>query len=410
MSVQQMEASMKRREFLTAGAVLSAAGLLPGLAPARAAKGKAQTFPQTLEPTVVDGAKEFRLYIEITRHELVPGMVIHTLAFNGQVPGPELRVKVGERVRVHFENRTELNHTIHWHGMHVPWRMDGVPYVTQMPVMPGQTFVYEFEARPYGTHFYHCHWGTLLHMQSGMFGSLIVEGPEDPIRKRFPYEREYTLIYSAHDVNFLRDELNSMLERMKERMILMRSGRFDKRRFALFDSVEELRDAVKDGYVPPYLVSRRAPSGLPNPNWFTVNGKSYPLTPALGIRKGETIRVRLINAGTEEHYLHLHGHDFWLVCDDGLPIPQPWQMNTLRLSPGKTFDIVIEGKNPGIWTFHDHDTRRVTNNGLYPGGNLMVLVYEDLPDEERKVHAMGMMSMAGAMKMGGMLPKVALDE
>ena len=84
--------------------------------------------------------------------------------------------------------------------------------------------------------------------------------------------------------------------------------------------------------------------------------------------------------------------------DDGLPLPQPWQRNTVSLTPGKTYDIIIKGDNRGIWTFHDHDTRRVTNNGLYPGGNLLALVYEDLPKEETSVGKMGY------------LPKIALDE
>ena len=121
------------------------------------------------------------------------------------------------------------------------------------------------------------------------------------------------------------------------------------------------------------------------------------------------IRVRLINAGGEDHFLHLHGHDFWQVADDGVPVLQPWQMNTVRLSPGKTLDIIVEGYNPGIWTFHDHDTRRVTNNGLYPGGNLLALVYENLPAQERMVdNKMGNMKMDNG-KMD-LLPKVALDE
>ncbi len=405
---------MKRRDFLAlsgsvaAGAVgLAALGATPLLAQTGVVAPK--RFPKPLKPTISGDTKEFKLYIDIARQELAPGMVIHTLAFNGSVPGPEIRVKRGDKVRVLFENRTELNHTIHWHGMYVPWRMDGVPYVTQMPVMPGETFVYEFEAQPYGTHFYHCHWGTLLHMQAGMYGSLIVEDDDDPIKKRFDYDREYTLIYSAHDVNFLRDELDGMLDRMKERRYLMKNGRFDAKRFSLFDSKQELKNAIDEGYQPPYLTNRRSSAQLPQPNWFTVNGSSYPNTPNLGIRSGEKIRVRLINAGTEEHYLHLHGHDFWLVCDDGIPLPQPQQMNTLRLSPGKTLDMVIEGTNRGLWTFHDHDTRRVTNNGLYPGGNLLVLAYEDLPDEERMVKPMAGMKMADMAKMN-MLPKVALDE
>ncbi len=400
---------MKRRNFLMTSAALSASTLLPlNLLSESTMKENKGRFPGQLSPKIDGDVKEFNLYIDIYQHEIVPGVKVHMLAFNDQIPGPELRVNRGDKVRVVFKNKTELNHTIHWHGMHVPWRMDGVPYVTQMPVMPGQEFIYEFTAEPYGTHFYHCHWGTVLHMQAGMFGSIIMEDKDDPIKKKFPYNREYTLIYSAHDVNFMRHELNAMLERMKERVYLMKNGRFDKERFALFDSLGEFEEAVRNGYQPPYVVNRRAPSELPEANWFTVNGKSYPYTPNLFIKEGEKIRVRLINAGNEEHYLHLHGHDFWLVCDDGLPIPLPRQMNTLRLSPGKTLDIIIEGKNRGIWTFHDHDTRRVTNNGLYPGGNLLALVYEDLPMEERMVGPMKNMKMKG-MKMN-MLPKIALDE
>ena len=396
---------MKRRKFLKTGAAISTAALLPdALLSASVKRSNQKKFPQRLQAKMDGDVKEFQLFVDIVQHEVVPAYRFHTLAFNGRVPGPEIRVNVGDQVRVVFENKTELNHTIHWHGLHVPWRMDGVPYVTQMPVMPGKKFVYEFEAKPAGTHFYHCHWGTLLHMQSGMFGSFIIEDPDDPIKEKFSYEREYTLVYSAHDSNFIRNELNSMLERMKERMYLMKTMRFDKERFAVFDSKEELLQAIDNGYQPPYVVNRRAPSELPQSNWFTVNGKSYPATPNLYIKEGENIRVRLINAGAEEHYLHLHGHDFWLVCDDGLPVPQPWQMNTLRLSPGKTLDIIIEGKNRGIWTFHDHDTRRVTNNGLYPGGNLLALVYEDMPAEEAKLNMM-------AQKMGlTSLPVVALDE
>ncbi len=396
---------MNRREFLKTTTLLSAAMLMPNyLLSEEAQEANRTRFPEPLTPKIDGDVKEFHLFIDILQHEVVPGFKFHTLAFNNQIPGPEIRVQQGDKVRVIFKNKTELNHTIHWHGLHVPWRMDGVPYVTQMPVMPGQEFVYEFTAEPYGTHFYHCHWGTLLHMQSGMFGSFIVENMEDPIQKQFPYDREYTLIYSAHDSNFIRNELNAMLERMKERMYLMKTGRFDKKRFAVFNTKEEFIEAVEQGYMPPYVLSRRSRADLPQPNWFTVNGKSYPMTPNLYIRTGERIRVRLINAGQLEHYLHLHGHDFWLVADDGLPLPQPWQMNTMRLSPGKTADIIIEGKNRGIWTFHDHDTSRVTNNGLYPGGNLLALVYEDLPPEETELNMM-------AKKMGlTNLPNVALDE
>jgi FtsP/CotA-like multicopper oxidase with cupredoxin domain len=375
---------MDRRNFLATGA-LSTAGVLffPGKLLAKdTMKNSSSKFPSPIPFKKVGDWKEFELYIDIKIHEPAPGFQYHTLAFNDMIPGPEIRVQYGDKIRVKFKNKTGLNHTIHWHGLHVPWRMDGVPFVTQLPVMPDNEFVYEFEAKPVGTHFYHCHWGTLMHMQAGMYGSIIVEDPDDPIKKKFNYDREYTLVYSSHDVNFIRTEMNRMLTRMKERSYLMKEGRFDHERWSVFDDHNQLDEALKNGYKPPYTLSRRAPAELPEANWFTVNGKSYPDTPNLLIKSGEKIRVRLINAGAVDHHLHLHGHDFWMVADDGIPLQQPWQRNTVALTPGKTYDIIIEGNNRGIWTFHDHDTRKVTNNGLYPGGNLLALVYEDLPADE----------------------------
>lgn len=315
--------------------------------------------------------------VQLVQHEMAPGVWIHTLGFNGAVPGPTIRAKEGQWLKVTLRNRTDLLHTIHWHGLTVPNPMDGVPYVTQPPVMPGKEYVYRFKAEPYGTHFYHCHWGTLLHMQSGMYGAFIVESDHDPIKEKYGYTRDYMLTMSAVDTNWVRTELNGMLERMTKRMRLMQAGRLDSWTTAHFDSVDDLRAAMEKGFIPPYKRSRRSQAELPDPNYFTINGKSYPLTEPILIRKGETIRIRFANAGTVEHYMHLHGHDFDWVCEDGAPLPAPVRGNTLRVSPGKTSDIIVKGTNPGVWTFHDHDTRRVTNNGLYPGGALTVLVYED---------------------------------
>ena len=375
---------MDRRDFLATGAV-STAGMLFFSGNLLAKSSKEANKQKMVKPLAYKKKgewKEFELYIDIHIHEPAPGFKYHTLAFNDSIPGPEIRVNVGDKVRVRFINKTDLNHTIHWHGLFVPWRMDGVPFVTQLPVMPKNEFIYEFIAEPEGTHFYHCHWGTLMHMQAGMFGSFIVENPNDTIKKRFPYDREYTLVYSSHDVNYVRGEMNGMLERMKQRSFLMKEGRFNSEQWAVFDNKEQLEESVKGGYNPPYLINRRSNADLPQANWFTVNGKSYPSTPYIYIKEHENIRIRLINAGGEIHNLHLHGHDFWMVADDGVPIKHPWQRNTVPLNPGKTYDIIVEGKNRGIWTFHDHDTKKVTNNGLYPGGNLMALVYEDLPEDE----------------------------
>ncbi len=369
----------------------------PVPAPGRTIEVPVPGLPAVVEPSGAPGDDEvpyrtFDLDLRIVRHSPLPGVEAHMLAFNGRVPGPTIRVTEGDWVKVRFKNRTELMHTIHWHGLDVPYTMDGVPWVTQDPVRPGQTFIYRFQARPAGTRFYHCHFGTLLHMQSGMHGAFIIEKRDDPVRRRFPYTRDYVLILTSWDLDFMRDELNAMLRRMKERMLLMKLGKLDARTMGVFRTHEQFQRALETGYIPPYTTQRLAGEGRAtlNFNFFAINGRCYPDTENLLIREGEWIRVRLINAGQLEHYMHLHGHQFFIVAEDGNDLPQPIEQNTVRVSPGKTVDIVVHGNNPGYWTFHDHDTRRVTNNGIYPGGMLTVLAYEGFE--------------------GPYVPKVALDE
>ena len=338
--------------------------------------------------------RELDLDIQITRHEIVPGYEFHALAFNGEVPGPEIRLREGEWVKVNFTNRTELLHTIHWHGVDLQYEQDGVPYITQDPVMPDSTFTYRFRAVPGGTRWYHCHFGTKLHMNHAMHGPLIIEPEKDPIKEEFGYSRDYTMMLSSFDTNFSREEMNFMLERMKQRIWLMKNGGVDERTLAVFENREKFLEAVEDGWDPPYLPNRNQGGGGAelDHNFFAINGKAYPMTDPVMIREGETIRIRLVNGGVLEHYMHLHGHQFWKVADDGNLMEAPVKMNTVRVSPGKTADIVVEGYNPGYWTFHDHNTSRATNNGMYPGGILTELVYEEMADYD------------------GYKPKIALDE
>jgi FtsP/CotA-like multicopper oxidase with cupredoxin domain len=101
------------------------------------------------------------------------------------------------------------------------------------------------------------------------------------------------------------------------------------------------------------------------------------MTDELMIKTGENIRVRLIGAGAMPHYMHLHGHDFWHVCQDGSPLSSPVRLNTIPVFPGSTSDIIIQGTNPGMWHFHDHSDIASTNNGQFPGGMMTMLMYED---------------------------------
>ncbi|MFT7622995.1 MAG: FtsP/CotA-like multicopper oxidase with cupredoxin domain, partial [Myxococcota bacterium] len=108
------------------------------------------------------------------------GNSVQGYAYNGQVPGPEIRARVGDTVRITLNNALDDPTTIHWHGVHVPWAMDGVTWMAD-PVAPGDTFIYEFTLTQAGTYWYHPHFNTARQVDLGLYGALIVEDPVDPI-------------------------------------------------------------------------------------------------------------------------------------------------------------------------------------------------------------------------------------
>jgi FtsP/CotA-like multicopper oxidase with cupredoxin domain len=328
---------------------------------------------------------EYDIDVGISIHEIVPGVRIHAFTYNGSYPGPLIRVPEGDWVQVNFTNRTPELHTIHWHGLVLANEMDGVPNATQWGTGPGQTFKYLFRAQPAGTHFYHCHNMTNLHVQAGMFGAIIVDPrdpKDDPVRKLFPYEREYTLLLNEVDTMMVEEQMERMLREMRAMQKMSESPALMKemngRMMGWFADKQAFVDAVNRGYVPPYVAPRTGRSPMPNFNFFMINGRSYPMTEELKIRMGENIRVRLIGAGAMTHFMHLHGHDFWHVCQDGSPLSSPVRLNTVPVFPGATTDIVIQGTNPGMWHFHDHSELASTNNGVFPGGMMTMLMYEDM--------------------------------
>ncbi len=317
--------------------------------------------------------KRFAFDVKVVQHEIVPGVVTHMMAYNGRIPAQTIRVNEGDWVWVDLTNSTDEMHTIHWHGLILEYRHDGVPYVTQDPVMRGEKYSYVFQAKPYGTHFFHCHFGTLMHMQSGMYGAIIIESPDDPIRKRYPYTQDYVYILSSIDISYVREQMNSMFARMRQRDAL--GARLDLPTQSRFKTLSDMVAAIKKGYVPPYSRARTAP-GLPEPDFFLVNGRSYPATESIKVKEGEWIRIRYINAGGVSHSMHMHGHDFYHVCTDGAPLPKPIRCNTVVVAPGRTEDIVFHADNPGFWSLHDHNVAHTTNAGLYPGGAMTHIEYE----------------------------------
>ena len=142
---------------------------------------------QLLEPKLVDGMKVFDVTTSIVQWEVAPGEFVEAYAYNGSVPGPLLRATEGDKIRIVLKNELPEPTVVHVHGPMLPNEMDGVPDVTQPVVNPGQTFAYEFEAKPAGTFLYHTHHNSMLQKSKGLYGVLQI----DPKGEVKTYDREY---------------------------------------------------------------------------------------------------------------------------------------------------------------------------------------------------------------------------
>jgi FtsP/CotA-like multicopper oxidase with cupredoxin domain len=130
---------------------------------------------QLLAPKLVDGVKLFELTAKKIQWETEPGHLVEAWSYNDQVPGPQIRVREGDRVRVILHNALPESTSIHFHGLELPNAMDGVPFITQPPVKPGTSFTYEFVVPNAGSHMYHSHHDSTKQVGLGLLGAFIVE-------------------------------------------------------------------------------------------------------------------------------------------------------------------------------------------------------------------------------------------
>lgn len=319
----------------------------------------------------------------------------------GTVPGPEIRVKQGDTVRVtlHSPNTGFPGHTIHWHGVDVPWSSDGVPWTTQPIVGPEEegTFTYEFVAKQAGTYWYHCVTSFPVDLDIGLFGALIVE-PQDP-EAELPYDREQTLIFHEMDSQWV-TAAGYAINPDKD----PNAGDLPSNPMDVADSLQnqaragvDLGSSVVGGATGEYLFTQGprdyypevSPRYKPHYDTFMINGKSYPNTDPVEIREGETVKLRFVNAGQNPRSIHLHGHHMLVTHNDGYPLPNPHWEDTIGLAAGERVDVLVTGTNPGIWSLHDHggipgSGTTSANDYAFPGGMKTVLTYEDFePPGER---------------------------
>lgn len=135
---------------------------------------------QLLQPRIEKGVKVYNITASKIRWETAPGQTVEGWAYNNQIPGPQIRVREGDRVRLILKNQLPESTAVHFHGLEVPNDQDGVPFITQPPIKPGQSFTYEFTAPNPGSHMYHSHHNAATQVGLGMLGAFIIE-PKDPL-------------------------------------------------------------------------------------------------------------------------------------------------------------------------------------------------------------------------------------
>ncbi len=258
---------------------------------------------QLLEPEEVlaDGTKVFRLVASIFDWEVEPGRFVDGWGYNGQVPGPMIRLDVGDKVQVHVENQLPLGTDVHWHGVRVPNDQDGVAPLTQPLIEPGDTHTYEFEALEPAIGMYHPHHHGQMKLPNGMFGVFQIGdvGAEIPLPAGTIGGREVP---------------------------------------ADLDIVAEL----------PMVLNDAGSIGL------SLNGKSFPATEPIVVDQGDWFVMHYYNEGLQIHPMHLHQMPQLVFAKDGFPLDAPQWEDTVNVAPGERFSVLVQATDPGVWAFHCH--------------------------------------------------------
>ncbi len=253
-----------------------------------------EEFRGAYEEDIVPNGKvvEIKMVAEPTVTEIFDGVKTKVWAYNGTVPGPQLRIKLGDTLKVDFTNKLPQETTIHFHGVRVPNAMDGVPGVTQPPIKPGEKFVYEFTPKDPGTYWFHPHVRSSEQVERGLFGTLVVE---EPIDEQYSQDQ----VWVIDDWRLTNDK--QVYEEFNTPMDLMHDGRWG--------------------------------------NVITVNAK---LQEELIARPGERIRLRLVNASNARVYLpKFENLTATIIATDGMLVKRTRPLGDLELSPGNRIDLDI---------------------------------------------------------------------
>ena len=307
--------------------------------PALAKPPKPQTFTPVVTPNgvtlpfVLDhGVKVFHLIAEPVQHEIAPGMIVNAWGYNGQTPGPTIEAVEGDRVRILVTNKLPEPTSVHWHGVLLPSGMDGVSGLTQPHILPGETYVYEFTLRQHGTQMYHPHADEATQMALGMEGFFVIH----PRKEKPKIDRDFAIFLHEWDV-------------------------------------------------PPGAMTPN-PNAMSDFNLFTFNGRAYPGTDPLIVKKGDRVRVRLANLSMDSHPIHIHGFHFVVTGTDGgtTPLAARLPETTVNVPPGSTRDFEFIADAEGDWAMHCHKSHHAMNQMKHDVPNMLGVNQEGVEEKVRK--------------------------
>jgi CopA family copper-resistance protein len=323
-----MNQLIHRRTLLRGGALgvlgLGASSLFPAWAQT-ATHGMAVKSSSTLT------GDDIRLTIAESAFK-VDGRMGHAITINGTIPAPLIRLREGQNVRIVVDNRLDEDTSIHWHGLLVPFQMDGVPGVSFPGIGARSTFTYEFPLRQSGTYWYHSHSG--LQEQLGHYGPMIIDpAGADPVG----YDREHVIVLS--DWSFMHP--HTIFSRMKAE-----GGFFNRQKETLLDQRSRTL-SVEDRMM--FARMRMDPSDISDVTeaayTLLINGHSSEENWTGLFRPGERVRLRIINAAAQTTFnFRIPGLPMTFVATDGINM-RPVEVDEVQIGNAETYDFIIEPKD-----------------------------------------------------------------
>ena len=316
---------LDRRSFL--GSAL-AGGVALGLAEAFPAWAQSGSHGLAAKGISTLSGDEIRLTVSESGFDL-NGRTGHAITINGNIPAPLIRLREGQNVRLVVENLLDEDTSIHWHGLLVPFQMDGVPGISFPGIPARSTFVYEFPVRQSGTYWYHSHSG--LQEQVGHYGPMIIDpAGADPVA----YDREHVILLSdwsflhPHQIFSRLKQEGGFFNRQKETLFGRRSeslSREDRQMFARMRmDPSDIADVTEAAYT--LLVNGHSPEE----NWTGL------------FTAGERVRLRIINAAAQTTFnVRIPGLPMRLVATDGVDM-RPVEIDEFQIGNAETYDFIVE--------------------------------------------------------------------